>query len=355
MKVGPRITAVTSALVAGTLAVYAFFDLRDAAHERRERLETETRALASTVRVGLEMQGLDRALSHADDLSRAISDSYQDVTIRILPARAARGDVSDPAFKRLRDILDARPASITVNRDDIFTYVLPLREPSLTSPDGYDVAGDVEVARSTAQLDKAWDSDLYRTLPLLAVIVVVMVVAVMVFIRTLVTGPIEKLLAGIDDVARGDLSRVLLSEREDEIGALASRFNEMTYSLRESRAETERQNAAKMKLEQRLFQTEKMATIGQLAAGDRPRGRHPAQRHRRPRPLDGQEGRRPGRGPEERRHRGGAGLAHHPHHPAPARLRPPQGRRPRGRPGQPQRGHPGHGRVPRGPASAPPA
>lgn len=266
MKVGPRITAVTSALVAGTLAVYAFFDLRDAAHERRERLETETRALASTVRVGLEIQGLDRALSHADDLSRAISNSYQDATIRVLPARAARGDATDPAVKRLRDILDARPPSITVDRGDTFTYVLPLREPSLTSPDGYDVAGDVEVARSTAQLDQAWDSDLYRTLPLLAIIVVVVVVAVMVFTRSLVTGPIEKLLAGIDDVARGDLSRVLLSEREDEIGALASRFNEMTYSLRESRAETERQNAAKMKLEERLFQTEKMATIGQLAA-----------------------------------------------------------------------------------------
>src|SRR4029077_13539654 len=62
------------------------------------------------------------------------------------------------------------------------------------------------------------------------------------------------------------LSRVLLSEREDEIGALATRFNDMTYSLRESRAETKRQNEAKLQLEERLFQTEKLATIGQLAA-----------------------------------------------------------------------------------------
>ena len=40
----------------------------------------------------------------------------------------------------------------------------------------------------------------------------------------------------------------------------------MTYSLRESRAETQRQNEAKLALEQRLGQTEKLATIGQLAA-----------------------------------------------------------------------------------------
>jgi signal transduction histidine kinase len=59
---------------------------------------------------------------------------------------------------------------------------------------------------------------------------------------------------------------VILSERDDEIGALATRFNEMTYSLRESRAETQRQNEDKLALEQRLGQTEKLATLGQLAA-----------------------------------------------------------------------------------------
>jgi len=83
---------------------------------------------------------------------------------------------------------------------------------------------------------------------------------------TLMSRPIAKLLRGIDDVAKGDLSHALLSERDDEIGALATRFNEMTYSLRESRVEGLRQSQAKLELEQRLAQTEKLATIGQLAA-----------------------------------------------------------------------------------------
>ena len=87
-----------------------------------------------------------------------------------------------------------------------------------------------------------------------------------VLARRLVSRPITKLLRGIDDVAKGDLSHVILSERDDEIGAIATRFNEMTFSLRESRGETQRQNEAKLALEQRLGQTEKLATIGQLAA-----------------------------------------------------------------------------------------
>jgi signal transduction histidine kinase len=86
------------------------------------------------------------------------------------------------------------------------------------------------------------------------------------FASRLVSRPITKLLRGIDDVAKGDLSHVILSERDDEIGAIATRFNEMTFSLRESRAETERHNESKLALEQRLGQTEKLATIGQLAA-----------------------------------------------------------------------------------------
>ena len=266
MKVGPRITAVTSALVASTLAVYAFYDLRDGAAERRERLETDTRALASALRGALELRGVAGALAQAAELSEELSSARDHTDVRILVAGAATPDVPEASRRRLRDLVEARPLSVTDVGDEEMVYALPLRRPSAAAPDGHEVAGAVEVTRSLRPLAVAWREDVLRTLPVLAIIVVLVVVAVMLVARTLVVRPIEKLLAGIDDVARGDLSRVLLSEREDEIGALASRFNDMTYSLRESQAETERQNSAKMKLEERLFQTEKLATIGQLAA-----------------------------------------------------------------------------------------
>ena len=266
MKVGTRITAVTSALVAGTLAIYAFFDLRDRSQDRHERLDSDTRAQAAALRTSIELQGVTQALIQADELSQAMSQAVPDTQVLVLPAAAVRWPGDDESLQRLRVLVQARPVYLSAEDDDRLIYTLPLRTPSRTAPDGYQVAGAVEVSRSLAPLDEAWRDDLLRTLPLLAVVVALVVIAVMLFTRSLVTRPIAKLLAGIDDVARGDLSRVLLSEREDEIGALASRFNDMTYSLRESRAETERQNADKMKLEEQLFQTEKLATIGQLAA-----------------------------------------------------------------------------------------
>jgi signal transduction histidine kinase len=109
-------------------------------------------------------------------------------------------------------------------------------------------------------------SDLSRALILVVLVVIVTTIVVGALAGRFVSRPITKLLRGIDDVAKGDLSHVILSEHDDEIGAIATRFNEMTYSLRESRGETQRQNAAKLALEQRLSQTEKLATIGQLSA-----------------------------------------------------------------------------------------
>src|SRR5205085_3588256 len=71
----------------------------------------------------------------------------------------------------------------------------------------------------------------------------------------------------IDDVTHGDLGRVILRERDDEVGDLAERFNEMTASLREARSQILAGVDAKLALEARLRHSEKLATIGQLAAG----------------------------------------------------------------------------------------
>jgi signal transduction histidine kinase len=112
----------------------------------------------------------------------------------------------------------------------------------------------------------ATGDDIARATALIVLVVLATTIVVGGASSRLVSRPITKLLRGIDDVAKGDLSHVILSERDDEIGAIATRFNDMTSSLRESRAETSRQNEDKLALEQRLGQTEKLATIGQLAA-----------------------------------------------------------------------------------------
>ncbi len=105
-----------------------------------------------------------------------------------------------------------------------------------------------------------------QTLPLVLGVLVFLALGVHLALRTNVMQPVRRLLDGIDAVGKGDLSRVILAERDDEIGTLASRFNAMTGSLREAREETTRGTEARLALETRLRHSEKLATIGQMAA-----------------------------------------------------------------------------------------
>jgi signal transduction histidine kinase len=253
MNVATRITVATAVVVALASASYAFFDLRSRSAERRAGLEREGRAVAATLRVQLEGQP-----------QRTPPLVVSGWKITVLPRTRAvetpGADASVAQLRRLRTLLDVPQLAFADVEDGQFFYALALRGAGPKD----DVAGMVEITKP-ADLDPTLD-DLARALVLVALIVAVTTVMVGALASRFVSRPITKLLRGIDDVAKGDLSHVILSERDDEIGAIATRFNEMTFSLRESRAETQRQNEAKLALEQRVGQSEKLATIGQLAA-----------------------------------------------------------------------------------------
>ena len=89
-----------------------------------------------------------------------------------------------------------------------------------------------------------------------------------------VTRPIKRLTEGARAVARGDLeSRILIGNR-DEIGVLAEAFNDMSESLAVSRTELTDKNRALVRanndlhrIQEQLIRAERLAAIGQLAAG----------------------------------------------------------------------------------------
>jgi signal transduction histidine kinase len=265
VKVATRITAATAVVVALACAAYAFFDLRSRSAERKDALEREARAVASSLRVQLESQaGGSRGPNDAQlrDLSRA------GWKVTVVP-RARAGESSPPdlaPWERswLRTMLDVPSTRYSEVHGDTYAYALALRAAGQNGEEPQTLAM-LELSRPSDVLQMTTD-DFVRAAVLIGLIALVTTLVVGLLASRLVSRPITKLLRGIDDVAKGDLSHVILSERDDEIGQIALRFNEMTFSLRESRGETQRQNEAKLALEQRLGQTEKLATIGQLAA-----------------------------------------------------------------------------------------
>lgn len=138
----------------------------------------------------------------------------------------------------------------------------------------------IGVARIGLSLDKMRQeiSRMTNIVMLLTFLVVTIAILLTFALVNLIVKPVDELVQATQTIARGDLSLVVEVNRKDELGKLAQAFNQMTTSLKESRKQIEdySRNLEK-KVEERtkelkeaqalLIQTEKMAAVGQLAAG----------------------------------------------------------------------------------------
>ncbi len=86
--------------------------------------------------------------------------------------------------------------------------------------------------------------------------------------------PIERLTNGARSLARGELETRIDAPSRDEIGTLAQAFNDMAESLALNRSELTRKNEDLSKanehlqmMQEQLLRSERLAAIGQLAAG----------------------------------------------------------------------------------------
>jgi signal transduction histidine kinase len=239
-------------------------ELRDQARKFKDLLVVQRRV------GGLETP-LEQALAYNPpdedqlrDLARASGEWKVTVIPRSRSNELPSAELTTEQLRRIRTLIDVPQLQFASVANDQFFFAVALRLP-VTRDEKPQVMGMLEISRDAEDFATTGD-DIWRALLLIILIVIVTTISVAAVASRFVSRPITKLLRGIDDVAKGDLSHVILSEHDDEIGAIATRFNEMTFSLRESRGETSRQNEAKLALEQRLGQTEKLATIGQLAA-----------------------------------------------------------------------------------------
>lgn len=73
------------------------------------------------------------------------------------------------------------------------------------------------------------------------------------FVKKWVDNPVKEMVKATEHIASGNLHYSIKSERDDELGLLAKSFNVMTQKLAEARLQ--------------LFQSDKMASLGRLAAG----------------------------------------------------------------------------------------
>ena len=276
MKLGTRVTLVTTLVIASVLAVSGTAALKVRKANLEADLGREAHEIADALRAGLEPIDGRREVA-TDTLMRRAYAARSHGELFQLEVLSVGGEerTDDDAWRllvRAADIQDAPVGRLfdSSSGERWYAMAVPLYDANglelpPTHPGRHPVAV-MGMRRDAGYIAAEVAATARRLIPIFVLVVIAMAIGVRFALRHTVVKPLRRLLEGIDAVGKGDLSRVILAERDDEIGTIAGRFNAMTGSLREAREDGERASSARLGLEARLRQSEKLATMGQMAA-----------------------------------------------------------------------------------------
>jgi signal transduction histidine kinase len=278
VKLGSKITLGITLLVTSALAVYGWVNVTGRRDDLIAEMEREVRAQGTALQEAIEQathagRSQDEIRRLVDRMARAERTlavtvfNRQGTQILPLPGEGSAGtarktlrNVED--WNRVRWVLESGRATQARNSDERLTYSFYF--PILDTAG--DVAGAVRVTREAGYLEGYVKATRDRMMTAMAALVLGLAAAVFLAVRQALGRPISWLVEGIDNVARGDLEYTFTTDRQDEIGAIAARFNAMTAQLKRAREEIVQANHDRLDAERRLRQSEKLAAIGQLAA-----------------------------------------------------------------------------------------
>ncbi len=115
------------------------------------------------------------------------------------------------------------------------------------------VLGVLDISMSLGEVDQEMRAGQRRLLWLGVVAVVAVSLMIFLLVNRIVLRPVRQIVEATRKVAAGDLNYKIALAKKDEIGMLASSFNEMTKKLSEA--------------QRQVYQSQKLAAVGQLAAG----------------------------------------------------------------------------------------
>jgi two-component system, NtrC family, sensor kinase len=139
------------------------------------------------------------------------------------------------------------------------------------------VLGVVDIGISLAEIDGELADIRRKTAVVASIAVLALGAFVALFAQRLVVRPVAQLVAATQKVAAGDYTQALAGTRTGELGALARSYNAMIEALATARAErqqvlatleglVEERTAALREAQAQLVQSEKLSSLGRLAA-----------------------------------------------------------------------------------------
>jgi two-component system NtrC family sensor kinase len=281
-KIGFKLTIAVGVTALVTISVFAYFNIRS--DSRSLLLETERHAnqLSEVVKSSTEY---DMLLNQRDRIQETVKRLGSRSTIQRVRVMNKAGEViyssdsteigkmvdknAESCYRchsagRPLERLEMKERTRVFQMHPDSSRILGIINPIYNSPSCYDadchvhakdqiVLGVLDVTISLSEVDK----DIRRGQIEIVIFAISAILALSVIIGFFVTRwvdtPVKELLMATQHVAGGDMNYTIKEKRDDELGMLARSFNNMTQKLSEARMQ--------------LFQSDKLASLGRLAAG----------------------------------------------------------------------------------------
>jgi two-component system NtrC family sensor kinase len=271
MSINTKLVLLLTLAVGAVMLISSFLNLRQREVALESALRDELRAHAVTLQIALEenyQNGRINEARHLIDRLRENSRIYgvllfdENGDLRSLSQVETATDFRQPS--ELTAVLESGETIEfvrSIENHKFLSIILPLRLSE-------EKRGAVEIVKSLALIEndiaRARTNWLLTTLLLLATIFLV----VYTVLRRNLSRPITALLGGARALGAGDLTHhVVVPATGDELAQLATEFNRMADNLAEQRRAARVEAENRLNLEKELRHSERLASVGRLAAG----------------------------------------------------------------------------------------
>jgi len=281
-KIGTRLIIAISLTVIIIIGVFAYFNIQSHSKNLISEVERHTNQLSETIKNTMQF---DMLQNHRDHITRVMNSVGEEECIKNVRLLNKEGEIIySTDTTEIGTMLDKKGESCYVchveneplqklpikNRSRIFrihpdsSNMLGVINPIYNEQSCWDadchahteeqtVLGVLDLTVCLKEVEKVVNESKMDVALFALIAILIIAIILLILVKILIQRPVRDLVKATNYVAVGNLSHRIKYTRKDEIGQLADSFDNMTRKLAETRMQ--------------LFQSDKMASIGRLAAG----------------------------------------------------------------------------------------
>src|SRR6266850_1645194 len=271
VKIGTKLVISLAVPLVALMALFGYLSQRTSRAHLEGEMKREGRAVARTMQLAIEDYLRDHQMQDIRELADQLSNYERILGIRIFNRRGVllyqSSSLSTRPFARPealdRALLQRRSSEtrLEIEGRPVVNLMVPL-----SSAEG-EPLGALQVLHVESFIEDEARSARQSVAAITAVMILAVAGIVLLVTRYSVSRPVEELVRSFREVGSGEPFARVPVTRRDELGRLAQEFDTMCCRLETARRSLMTQQEERLRMETRLRNAERLASLGRLSAG----------------------------------------------------------------------------------------